>query len=110
MTTGERVVPQADSAVTRDSPIGGGERLSLGGAARPSRHLQGLTQAKKMGKETIPSRELSDYTHVNPTQIRRDFSGFGKFGKRGVGYNVDALVSQIRKILRTSGQHNIALF
>ncbi|HUC07856.1 MAG TPA: redox-sensing transcriptional repressor Rex, partial [Solirubrobacterales bacterium] len=61
-------------------------------------------------KETISSRELSDYTHVNPTQIRRDFSGFGKFGKRGVGYNVDALVSQIRKILRTSGQHNIALF
>jgi redox-sensing transcriptional repressor len=27
-----------------------------------------------------------------------------------VGYNVDSLVSQIRKILRTSGQHNIALF
>jgi redox-sensing transcriptional repressor len=47
---------------------------------------------------------------VNSTQIRRDLSGFGKFGKRGVGYNVDSLVSQIRKILRTSGQHNIALF
>ena len=86
------------------------ERLSLGVAARLSRYLQVLTQAKKMGKETISSRELSDYTHVNPTQIRRDFSGFGKFGKRGVGYNVDSLVSQIRKILRTSGQHNIALF
>ena len=27
-----------------------------------------------------------------------------------MGYNVDSLVSQIRKILRTSGQHNIALF
>jgi redox-sensing transcriptional repressor len=26
-----------------------------------------------------------------------------------VGYNVDSLVSQIRKILRTAGQHNIAL-
>src|SRR5262249_41217677 len=51
-----------------------------------------------------------DYTHVNSTQIRRDLSGFGKFGKRGVGYNVDSLVTQIRKILRTSGQHNIALF
>jgi redox-sensing transcriptional repressor len=63
-----------------------------------------------MGKETISSQELSDYTHVNSTQIRRDLSGFGKFGKRGVGYNVDSLVSQIRKILRTSGQHNIALF
>jgi redox-sensing transcriptional repressor len=46
---------------------------------------------------------------VNSTQIRRDLSGFGKFGKRGVGYNVEALVSQIRKILRTAGQHNIAL-
>jgi redox-sensing transcriptional repressor len=63
-----------------------------------------------MGKETISSQELSDYTHVNSTQIRRDLSGFGKFGKRGVGYNVDSLVSQIRKILRTAGQHNIALF
>jgi redox-sensing transcriptional repressor len=63
-----------------------------------------------MGKETISSQELADYTHVNSTQIRRDLSGFGKFGKRGVGYNVESLVTQIRKILRTSGQHNIALF
>ena len=63
-----------------------------------------------MGKDTISSQELADYTHVNSTQIRRDLSGFGKFGKRGVGYNVDSLLSQIRKILRTSGQHNIALF
>ncbi len=86
------------------------ERLSLGVAARLSRYLQVLTQARKMGKETISSQELSDYTHVNSTQIRRDLSGFGKFGKRGVGYNVESLVSQIRKILRTAGQHNIALF
>jgi redox-sensing transcriptional repressor len=87
-----------------------GERLSLGVAARLSRYLQVLTEAKKMGKVTISSQELSDYTHVNPTQIRRDLSGFGKFGKRGVGYNIDSLVEQIRKILRTAGQHNIALF
>ncbi len=93
----------------RDGGVSSVERLSLGVAARLSRYLQVLTQAKKMGKETISSQELSDYTHVNSTQIRRDLSGFGKFGKRGVGYNVDALVSQIRKILRTAGQHNIAL-
>ena len=86
------------------------ERLSLGVAARLSRYLQVLIQAKKMGRETISSQELADYTHVNSTQIRRDLSGFGKFGKRGVGYNVDSLVSQIRKILRTTGKHNIALF
>jgi redox-sensing transcriptional repressor len=94
-----------------ETPFGKvGDKLTLGVAARLSRYLQVLTQAKKMGKETISSQELSDYTHVNSTQIRRDLSGFGKFGKRGVGYNVDSLVSQIRKILRTSGQHNIALF
>src|SRR5947209_9107444 len=87
-----------------------GEKLSLGVAARLSRYLQVLTQARKMGKETISSQELADYTHVNSTQIRRDLSGFGKFGKRGVGYNVDSLVSQIRKTRRTPGQHNIALF
>src|SRR3954454_7787724 len=86
------------------------ERLSLGVAARLARYLQVLTKAKKEGKETISSQELSSFTQVNSTQIRRDLSGFGKFGKRGVGYNVDGLVSQIRKILRTAAQHNIALF
>ena len=107
MTYGETTTRPRD--VELDGPAPAGERLSLGVAARLSRYLQVLTQAKKMGKETISSQELSDYTHVNSTQIRRDLSGFGKFGKRGVGYNVEALVSQIRKILRTAGQHNIAL-
>src|SRR3954465_535165 len=87
-----------------------GDRLSLGVAARLSRYLQVLIQARKMGKETISSQELAEYTHINSTQIRRDLSGFGKFGKRGVGYRVDALVDEIRKILRSSGQHNIVLF
>jgi redox-sensing transcriptional repressor len=89
---------------------GSPERLSLGVAARLARYLQVLTKAKKEGKETISSQELSAFTQVNSTQIRRDLSGFGKFGKRGVGYNVDGLLSEIRKILRTAGQHNIALF
>ncbi|HEY7727240.1 MAG TPA: redox-sensing transcriptional repressor Rex [Candidatus Eisenbacteria bacterium] len=86
------------------------DRLTLGVAARLSRYLQVLTQAKKMGKTSISSQAISEYTNVNPTQIRRDLSGFGKFGKRGVGYDIDMLIAQIRKILRTSGQHNIALF
>jgi redox-sensing transcriptional repressor len=87
-----------------------GDRLTVGVAARLSRYLQVLTQAKKMGRERVSSQELSDWTNVNATQIRRDLSGFGKFGKRGVGYSVDTLLAEIRKILRTQGQHNIALF
>ena len=87
-----------------------GDRLTVGVAARLSQYLRVLTQAKKMGKERISSQEISEYTNINATQIRRDLSGFGKFGKRGVGYNIDALSGEIRKILRTQGQHNIALF
>jgi redox-sensing transcriptional repressor len=108
----ERLVSErtaAESAIA-DGGISEGERLSLGVAARLSRYLQVLIQARKMGKETISSQELAEYTHINSTQIRRDLSGFGKFGKRGVGYRVDSLVEQIRKILRSSGQHNIVLF
>jgi redox-sensing transcriptional repressor len=85
------------------------ERLTVGVAARLSRYLQVLTQARKMGKDRISSQEIADYTNINATQIRRDLSAFGKFGKRGVGYNIEALLAEIRKILRTQGQHNIAL-
>jgi redox-sensing transcriptional repressor len=85
------------------------ERLTVGVAARLSRYLQVLTQARKMGKDRISSQEIAEYTNINATQIRRDLSAFGKFGKRGVGYKTDALLEEIRKIMRTQGQHNIAL-
>ena len=85
------------------------ERLGVGVAARLSRYLQVLAQAKKMGKDRISSQEIAEYTNINATQIRRDLSAFGRFGKRGVGYSVDSLLAEIRKILRTQGQHNIAL-
>ncbi len=104
------------SSETEGAPVGlvasddGPARLSLGVAARLSRYLQVLTQAQKTGRETLSSQELSEYTRVNSTQIRRDLSGFGKFGKRGVGYNVDALADEIREILQTGTQQNIALF
>jgi redox-sensing transcriptional repressor len=85
------------------------DRLTVGVAARLSRYLQVLTQARKMGKQRISSQEIAEYTNINATQIRRDLSAFGKFGKRGVGYNIESLLGEIRKILRTQGQHNIAL-
>src|SRR4030095_282555 len=86
------------------------DRLTVGVAARLSQYLRVLTQARKMGQERISSQEISEYTNINATQIRRDLSAFGQFGKRGVGYHIDGLIADIRKILRTQGQHNIALF
>ncbi|MGE4427152.1 MAG: redox-sensing transcriptional repressor Rex [Solirubrobacteraceae bacterium] len=84
-------------------------RLGVGQAERLSRYLQVLTQARKMGRATMSSQELSAHTHVNSTQIRRDLSGFGRFGKRGVGYEVEGLVTRIRAILHTSQHVGIVL-
>jgi redox-sensing transcriptional repressor len=106
------VPPLAQLFIVVTSVDGGAilaERLTVGVASRLSRYLQVLTQARKMGKERISSQEIADYTNINATQIRRDLSGFGKFGKRGVGYSTDGLLAEIRRILRTQGQHNIAL-
>jgi redox-sensing transcriptional repressor len=96
--------------IATEGGVRAGERLTVGVAARLSQYLRVLIQARKMGKDRISSQEISEYTNINATQIRRDLSAFGKFGKRGVGYNIDSLIAEIRKILRTQGQHNIALF
>lgn len=85
------------------------EKLTLGVAARLSTYLRILIQSKKQGLESVSSQEISEHANVNPTQVRRDLSAFGKFGKRGVGYNVDALIGEIQGILHTGGEKPIAL-
>ena len=85
------------------------EKLTLGVAARLSTYLRILIQSRKQGVESISSQEISEYANVNPTQVRRDLSAFGKFGKRGVGYKVESLIAQIQDILHSGGTHNIAL-
>ena len=86
------------------------ERLTVGVAARLSRYLQVLTQARKMGKERISSQEISEYTNINATQIRRDLSAFGRVrqARRRLPHR-RAARARSGKILRTQGQHNIAL-
>jgi redox-sensing transcriptional repressor len=83
--------------------------LTLGVAARLSTYLRILMQSRKQGIESISSQEISEHANVNPTQVRRDLSSFGKFGKRGVGYRVESLITQIQDILHSGGTHNIAL-
>jgi redox-sensing transcriptional repressor len=87
------------------------ERRTIGAglAERLSACLQVLTQAKKMGRERISSNEISAYTNINASQIRRDLSGFGKFGRRGVGYRVDHLLGVLGGVLFTQREHEIAL-
>jgi len=61
------------------------------------------------GQQNVSSRDLADFLGVNPPQIRKDFSYFGDFGTPGVGYKVDTLARQIRKILKLDIVHKAAL-
>lgn len=68
-------------------------------ATRLSRYLQVTRQAAKSGAERISSYEIAAYTGVNATQVRRDLSSFGRFGKRGSGYETTLLCDRLRGIL-----------
>ena len=51
------------------------------------------------GKMYVSSKELAKKLKIKSSQVRKDLSYFGEFGKRGVGYNVRSLATELRKIL-----------
>ena len=63
-------------------------------------YLRGLLLTSERGQKSISSRNLADFVGVNPWQIRKDFSYFGDFGTRGVGYDVSKLTKEIKRILK----------
>ncbi len=66
---------------------------------RLSLYLRVLEHAAARGQETISSDSLADEGGTTSAQVRKDLSFFGSFGKRGRGYNVGELVSQLQEIL-----------
>ena len=66
-------------------------------------YLRKLRELRARGTERVSSRDLADMIGLNAAQIRKDFSYFGEFGTRGVGYEVDRLVEEIT---RTLGLHH----
>ena len=48
---------------------------------------------------TISSERLAEMAGVNAAKVRKDLSYFGSYGTRGVGYDVDYLLFQIRREL-----------
>jgi len=63
-------------------------------------YLRGLMFSADQGREHISSKSLADYVGVHSWQIRKDFSYFGDFGTPGVGYHIERLAKEIKKILR----------
>ena len=66
---------------------------------RLSLYLRVLEQAATRGQQTISSDAQAENGGTTSAQVRKDLSFFGSFGKRGRGYDVAELVSQISEIL-----------
>lgn len=76
---------------------------------RLPKYLRGLLWLSDLGQESVSSRGLADFIGINPWQIRKDFSYFGGFGTRGVGYDIEKLTSHIKEILNLDVIHKAAL-
>ena len=63
-------------------------------------YLRELLRLSEKGMRNISSKLLAELLGFNSAQIRKDFSYFGGFGTRGVGYEIDDLIQNIKKILK----------
>ncbi len=62
-------------------------------------YLQALTGLTEHGVATVSSDELARAAGVGSAKLRKDLSHLGSYGTRGVGYEVEYLVSQISRAL-----------
>jgi redox-sensing transcriptional repressor len=72
-------------------------------------YLRKLRELKARGVERISSKDLAQMIDLNAAQIRKDFSYFGEFGTRGVGYEVPRLVDEITRCLGLDTTWNVVI-
>ncbi|MGJ8453710.1 redox-sensing transcriptional repressor Rex [Pseudothermotoga sp. U03pept] len=58
-----------------------------------------LERLREQGEESISSKRLAQLMQIKDSQVRKDLSYFGTFGRRGIGYNIQYLMDEIQKIL-----------
>jgi redox-sensing transcriptional repressor len=63
-------------------------------------YLRTLRALAAEGLEITSSSELGARLGLTSAQIRKDLSYFGEFGKQGLGYNIEFLIEQLRRILK----------
>jgi redox-sensing transcriptional repressor len=76
---------------------------------RLSFYLRQLEAFQRAEKHTISSKQLGDALGYTDAQVRKDLAYFGQFGHPGIGYRVEELISQLRKILGTDKVWNVLL-
>jgi redox-sensing transcriptional repressor len=68
---------------------------------RLSFYLRQLEAFKRADRHTISSKQLGEALGYSDAQVRKDLAYFGQFGHPGIGYRVEELVGQLKKILGT---------
>ena len=66
---------------------------------RLSNYYRILEDLEREGVETVSSDGLAERYGTTSAQVRKDFSSFGSFGRRGLGYHVVGLKGSIAEIL-----------
>lgn len=84
-------------------------KISESTVRRLSLYLQYLEQTRDQGRPTVSSEELARRSGATSAQVRKDLSFFGSFGKRGMGYEVSALVTRLREILGLERGYRVVL-
>jgi redox-sensing transcriptional repressor len=76
---------------------------------RLSLYLRQLEVFARKGRRTISSKQLGQSLNLTDAQVRKDLAYFGQFGHPGIGYRVDDLIAQVRRILGTDKIWNVLL-
>src|SRR5690348_2919487 len=84
-------------------------KISESTVRRLSLYLQYLEQTRDQGRTTVSSEELARRSGATSAQVRKDLSFFGSFGKRGMGYEVPALITRLREILGLERAYRVVL-
>ena len=84
-------------------------RIPATAVGRLSIYLRTIEKSKQAKIQTISSSQLAEQSGVNPSQVRKDLAYFGQFGKRGAGYKIDSLLTNLKKILGVNKNWDIVL-
>src|SRR3954449_9520663 len=76
-----------------------GRRIPEATVARLPVYLRILLDQSESGTSNVSSEELADLAGVNAAKVRKDLSYLGTYGTRGVGYEVEYLIYQVRREL-----------
>ena len=76
-----------------------GRRIPEATVARLPVYLRILLEQSEAGTINVSSEELADLAGVNAAKVRKDLSYLGTYGTRGVGYEVEYLIYQVRREL-----------